>query len=52
MFDRTDHPLAPWDIISAEQKRSPGCRCSNAVNRRIEQGMRRCDLAIPDPSPG
>ena len=27
MFERTDHELAPWDIISGENKRLAGYKC-------------------------
>jgi AMP-polyphosphate phosphotransferase len=41
MFRRTDHELAPWDLIEAEQKRFARVRAVEIVNARIEQGMRR-----------
>lgn len=48
MFERTDHPLAPWDIIGAEQKRFARIAVLEVLNRRIEQGLER--LGIPAPS--
>jgi polyphosphate kinase 2 (PPK2 family) len=47
MFARTDHELAPWDVIEANQKRFARIRAIEAVNRRIEQGMRRWGVPVP-----
>jgi len=47
MFDRTDHELAPWDIISGEQKRLARLATVEAVNGRIEIGMRRHGMPVP-----
>ena len=50
MFARTDHELAPWDVVAAEQKRYARIAVLERLNERIEEGMRRFDLAIPDPA--
>ena len=40
MFERTDHHLAPWDLIGADQKRYARVRVLEVLNERVEQGMR------------
>ena len=47
VFRRTDHELAPWDLIEAEQKRFARVRVVEVVNHRIEQGMRRWGHPVP-----
>jgi polyphosphate kinase 2 (PPK2 family) len=47
MFERTDHELAPWDIIEAEQKRFGRIRVMETLNARIEQGMLRWGHPVP-----
>lgn len=47
MFRRTDHPLAPWDVIAAEQKRFARIAVLETVNRRIEEGMARFGMEVP-----
>ncbi len=47
MFARTDHALAPWDLIPAEQKRFARVWALETVNARIEQGMRRHSFPVP-----
>jgi polyphosphate kinase 2 (PPK2 family) len=49
MFERTDHDLAPWDLIEGEQKRYARVRVIEVVNQRIEQGMRRWGVEPPPP---
>ena len=39
MFERTDHHLAPWDVISGEQKRFARVRVVETAIHRVEQGM-------------
>lgn len=41
MFDETDHDLAPWDLISGEQKKWGRVAVLETVNRRIEEGLER-----------
>ena len=48
MFDRTDHLLAPWDVIPAEQKRYARIAVIDTLILRIEEGMRRWGLRVPD----
>ena len=47
MFERTDHHLAPWDLISGEQKRFARVRVLETVIHRVEQGMARWGMAVP-----
>jgi polyphosphate kinase 2 (PPK2 family) len=49
MFERTDHHLAPWDIISGEQKRHARVQVLRAAIRRVEQGMVRFGTPVPPP---
>jgi polyphosphate kinase 2 (PPK2 family) len=47
MFARTDHPLAPWNVIPAEQKRFGRIAVLEALNLRIEEGMKRVGMPVP-----
>jgi AMP-polyphosphate phosphotransferase len=47
MFRRTDHPLAPWDVIPAEQKRFARIAVLETLNRRITEGMTRFGMEVP-----
>ena len=47
MFARTDHTLAPWDIIAGEQKRLARVTVIERANERIEEGMRRWGWKVP-----
>jgi polyphosphate kinase 2 (PPK2 family) len=47
MFERTDHHLAPWDLISGEQKRFARVRVLETAIHRVEQGMARWGMAVP-----
>jgi polyphosphate kinase 2 (PPK2 family) len=49
MFERTDHHLAPWDVISGEQKRAARVHVLETVIKRVMQGMQRIGMAIPPP---
>jgi polyphosphate kinase 2 (PPK2 family) len=48
-FARTDHDLAPWDLIAAEQKRFGRVAVLERLNERIEAGMRRWGVSVPSP---
>jgi polyphosphate kinase 2 (PPK2 family) len=41
MFTRTEHDLAPWHIVSGEQKKWARVTCLETVVRRIEEGIER-----------
>ena len=47
MFERTDHHLAPWDVISGEQKRFGRVRVLETAIQRVEQGMARWGMPVP-----
>jgi polyphosphate kinase 2 (PPK2 family) len=47
MFDKTSRPLAPWDVIGAEQKRFARIAVLETLNQRIEEGMARQGMEIP-----
>ena len=49
MFQRTEHKLAPWDVIGAEQKRHARITVLETVIKRVEEGMRRWSLDVPPP---
>jgi polyphosphate kinase 2 (PPK2 family) len=51
MLDKTDHELAPWDLIEAEHKRWARVKVIETVIERLEDGMRRAGLE-PPPSAG
>ena len=41
MFARTHHQLAPWDIVSGEQKKWARVHVLEILNKRIEEGIAR-----------
>lgn len=47
MLDRTDHPLAPWDLVEGEDKRFARVKVLETTIARIEDGMRRVGLEPP-----
>ena len=47
MFERTDHDLAPWDVISGEQKRLGRILVLETAILRVEQGMTRWGMPVP-----
>lgn len=49
MFQRTDHKLAPWDIIGGEQKRYARIAVLDTVIRRTEEAMHRWGIEVPPP---
>jgi AMP-polyphosphate phosphotransferase len=48
VFARTDHELAPWDLIAAEQKRFGRVAVLERLNERVEAGLRRFGVPVPD----
>jgi polyphosphate kinase 2 (PPK2 family) len=51
MLERTEHPLGPWDLVEAENKRFARVKVLETTIARIEEGMRRHGFAVP-PSRG
>ena len=49
MFERTDHHLAPWDIVSGEQKRHARIAVLERLIGRVEQGFERWGWPLPAP---
>lgn len=49
MFSRTDHKLAPWEVIPAEQKRFARIAVLETVIARIEEGLERWGFEVPPP---
>jgi polyphosphate kinase 2 (PPK2 family) len=49
MLERTDHHLAPWDLVAAENKRYARVKVIHTVIARIEEGMRRHGMEPPPP---
>lgn len=49
MFARTDHGLAPWDLVYGEQKKAARVRVLEVVIDRIEAFMRRSGIEVPEP---
>jgi polyphosphate kinase 2 (PPK2 family) len=47
MFERTDHHLAPWDLVSGEQKRHARVQVLTTAIKRVEQGMERWGMPVP-----
>jgi len=47
MFERTDHQLAPWEIVASDQKRYTRVRVLETVIARVEQGMTRFGMEVP-----
>ena len=47
MFERTTHPLAPWDVIGGEQKRYARIAVLETTIARVEEGMRRWGMEVP-----
>lgn len=41
MFERTDHELAPWNLISGNQKKWARVTVLETLNERIEEGIAR-----------
>lgn len=48
MFAKTSHRLARWDIIPGDQKRFARVAVVETLNRRIEQGLARWGMPVPE----
>ena len=48
MFKRTDHDLAPWHLVSGEQKRWARVQVIETLIERIEEGVERFQHPVPD----
>lgn len=47
MFVRTEHPLAPWNVIAAEQKRFGRISVIETLITRVEEGIARWGMRVP-----
>jgi polyphosphate kinase 2 (PPK2 family) len=47
VFARTEHDLAPWDVLAGEHKKLARVTAVETVNRRIEEGMLRWGTTVP-----
>lgn len=48
MLDRTDHDVAPWHLVEAEDKRYARVRVVETVCREIERGMAERGFTVPE----
>jgi polyphosphate kinase 2 (PPK2 family) len=48
MFANTDHELAPWHLVSGEQKRSARVTVLETLIERLEAGLRQYETPIAD----
>jgi len=48
MFRKTDHELAPWHLVSGEQKRWARVEVLETLIKRIEDGLSIYETPIPD----
>ena len=46
MFDKTDHQLAPWHLVSGEQKRWARVEIIETLIKRIEEGVDAFDNPV------
>jgi len=49
MFERTDHPDAPWTLVEGDSKRWARVKVIESVVAAMEQGLDKHGLAVPDP---
>ena len=47
MFERTDHPDAPWHIVEGDSKRFARVKVIETINAEIERGMRESRFPVP-----
>jgi polyphosphate kinase 2 (PPK2 family) len=47
MFERTDHPDAPWQLVEGDNKRYARVKVIETVNAEIERGMRERGFPVP-----
>ena len=52
MLACTEHPLGPWDLVEAEDKRYARVKVIETVIARMEDGMRRVGVEPPPPDEG
>ena len=47
MFERTDHPAAPWHLVEGDSKRFARVKVIETINAEIERGMRERGFPVP-----
>jgi AMP-polyphosphate phosphotransferase len=47
MLERTDHSVAPWQLIEGDSKRYARVKVIETVNAEIERGMREAGFPVP-----
>jgi AMP-polyphosphate phosphotransferase len=52
MLARTDRPNAPWDVIASDSKKFARVSVIETVIGRIEEGMGRSGIEVPEPLDG
>jgi AMP-polyphosphate phosphotransferase len=50
MFERTEHPDAPWQLIEGDSKRFARVKIIETINAEIERGMRERGFPVPPPA--
>jgi polyphosphate kinase 2 (PPK2 family) len=48
MLERTDHPAAPWHVLSGEQKKFARVTVLETVNEEVEKALAREGIAVPE----
>jgi polyphosphate kinase 2 (PPK2 family) len=49
MFERTDHPAAPWQLVEGDSKRFARVKIIETINAEVERGMRERGFPVPSP---
>ena len=47
MFERTEHPAAPWHLVEGDNKRFARVKVIETVNAEVERGMRESGFPVP-----
>jgi AMP-polyphosphate phosphotransferase len=47
MFERTDHPGAPWHLVEGDSKRFARVKVIETINAEVERGMRESGFPVP-----
>jgi polyphosphate kinase 2 (PPK2 family) len=48
MFDKTDHELAPWNLVAGEQKKWARVDFLETLNDRVEEGLARWEHGLAE----
>jgi len=47
MFERTDHPGAPWHLVEGDSKRFARVKVIETISAEVERGMRESGFPVP-----